>query len=103
MPKIEKNTWISRGFNEKSGIFLGGHGKIDWKSRGVDLKIIDILNMGGTVFFLKKPNSLQTFFTGYKPKDSVSVSIRRGTTSANLSMMVVLYGRRSRTQHRSPG
>ena len=42
------------GFSRKkliSGKFQGGHNKIDRKSRGVNLKKIDILNKGGGVYF----------------------------------------------------
>ena len=38
---------------QKNGKFQGGHGKFDWKSKGVKLKKkIDILNRGGGVQFL---------------------------------------------------
>ena len=40
---------------QKSGKFQGSHDKIDWKSRGVNFKKIDILNRGGTNLFWKIP------------------------------------------------
>ena len=46
---------------KKSENFQGGHDKIDWKSRVVNFKKIDILNMGGTIFFWKSPILLSCF------------------------------------------
>ena len=55
-PKIEEKIWISRGSICKKWKAPGGHGKFDWKSRGVNFKKIDILNRGGgTIFFWKSP------------------------------------------------
>ena len=46
---------------QKSTKFQGGHGKFEWKSRGL-VKKIDTLNRGGDkIFFWKSPLSVQAF------------------------------------------
>ena len=42
------------GSMQKNKKFQGGHDKFDWKSRGVNVKKIDILNRGGLQFFTGK-------------------------------------------------
>ena len=43
--KFEGKRRFSKGLMQKSGKFRGGHDKIDWKSRGISFKKIDILNI----------------------------------------------------------
>ena len=51
MSKFEGKTRISKGVNEKKWkISRGCHDKIDWKSREVNFKKIDILNKGVQFF-----------------------------------------------------
>ena len=59
MPTFDgKNAEFQRGQCKiKSRKFQGGHGKIDRKSIGYNIKTIDILNIGGVhTLFLEDPN-----------------------------------------------
>ena len=54
MSKFKETRGFPGGVNAKEKWKIpGGHDKIDWKSRGVNFKKIDILNVGGTILFCK--------------------------------------------------
>ena len=54
-PKFEEKRWIFREVNAIKWKIPGGHVKFDWKSKRVNFNKINILNRGGTIFFLEKP------------------------------------------------
>ena len=57
MSKFEGKTRISKGVNEKKWkISRGCHDKIDWKSREVNFKKIDMMNRLKYNFFLEMPH-----------------------------------------------
>ena len=52
--KLRKKYEFPGGSICKKWKASGGHGKFDWKSRGVNFKKIDILGGGGIIFLLWK-------------------------------------------------